>query len=117
MIFNTSLFLKLLTPEFLFFSWNDLKKNKELYYGFSYVTTVKPISKLWFSKVSYLIQKGRFVYKNKKNLFLLKSSKKTVEGLKIQILENAFFLVMQPYFLGNYSIKNFTLTECVRFFY
>nr|YP_009137058.1 maturase [Euglena viridis]AJF21611.1 maturase [Euglena viridis] len=107
MIDNNSMVLKLFTSEFLLFSWNDLKNNKNFYLNFqNSKKNFYPISKLWFIRVSTLIQSGRFLYKTKKKKkFLFMSNKKKIHNIKIQILENAFLLIMQPYFLNNIFLK------------
>nr|AKL78972.1 maturase [Euglena viridis] len=106
MVDNNSILIKLFTPEFLFFSWNDLK-NKKFFFHFSNLKTLNPISKLWFNKVSILIQSGRFFYKpKKKRVYFFMSIRKKINNIKIQILENAFLLIMQPYFLNNLYFKN-----------
>lgn len=107
---------KVLTPEFLQYSCNDLKYNKFIYFGPFSKFIFEPISKKWFSRVSYLIRTGEFVYQDlnftRRNKVFNKGL--LIGSLKFKIIENAFLKLLQPVFpLDNID---FDLNECLRKF-
>jgi hypothetical protein len=108
---------RLLTSHFLFFSWIDLKNNKKLFSNLSNTTSF-PISKSWFQKTSLLIRKGKSFYKFRKKTYINKYNfkKKLLINLKVNIIENAIILLLEPYFskYNTPGLEDFTLTECVR---
>lgn len=110
-------FLKVFTCNFLFYSWNDLKNNKNRVSCFSGKKVLRPISKYWFEKVSLLIRSGKFVYKNNKNFNIncMNSKRQFLVNIKNNILENSFILLLEPYFSDAFFSNSFNLTDSVRF--
>nr|YP_007317168.1 putative reverse transcriptase maturase [Monomorphina aenigmatica]AFZ88771.1 putative reverse transcriptase maturase [Monomorphina aenigmatica] len=107
---------KVLTPEFLEYSFTDLKYNKFIYFGPSSKAIFEPISKKWFSRVSYLLRTSEFVYQDfnftRINKFF--SKRLLISNLKFKIIENAFLKLLQPFFSLNNA--DFDLNECLRKF-
>lgn len=105
----------LVTPDLLFYSWNDIKTNNKFIFDLTKRGILEPISKSWFKKVALLIQKGNYIYAN--NNFIRSdnfySQKNFLQVLKNKILENAFLLILKPSF-REYFLKDFSLTECLR---
>lgn len=112
---NELLFRKLFTSSLLYYSWVKLKR--ELKYSF-YSTKSQPISKNWFDKTSILIRNGSFTYSNSEciNLEKIISKKKFLFILKNRIIENAFVILLEPFFKVDFSFKSFNLTECLRLY-
>lgn len=110
---------EIITDNFLLYSWNELKMNKQKLCDFSKIESSRPISKSWFKRTSYLIQKGSYSYVSIKNIARknnLNFKSKFLRTLKTKILENAFFLILKFYYFEG-SLKSFedvNLTECVR---
>jgi hypothetical protein len=77
------------TSNLLVFSWNSLKVNK--YFIFLSKDISYPITKIWINKTSFLIRKGRFIYKPFFRNF-------SIYRLRFRIIENAFFLILKPFF-------------------
>ena len=104
-----------LTSHFLFFSWIDLRNNKNIFSSFSSYKTSLPISKYWFEKTSALIRSGKASYNADRKIRLSKYNfkKKFLINLKAKIIENSFVLLLEPYFFCNH-INNRALTKCVR---
>jgi len=110
-------FSKVFTSNFLFYSWNDLKNNKNLISSFSGKKVIRPISKFWFEKTSLLIKSGKFIYKKNKdfNINCMNSKRQLLVNIKNNIIENSFILLLEPYFSDAIFINSFNLTESVRF--
>jgi hypothetical protein len=110
----------LITREFLYYSWIDLKNKEKSFYSSSKVWVLEPLSKAWFEKTSFLIRRGDFIYNQKKisgfNKFFFIRKKLSLRKVKNKIIENAFLILLKPYFSDSSFIKDLNLTECVRLF-
>jgi hypothetical protein len=106
---------RLITPDLLFYSWNDIKANNKFVFDLTKKGISEPISKSWFKKAALFIQKGNYNYENTSMARLDKfySQKNFLQVLKNKILENAFLLILKPSF-REYFFKDFNLTECLR---
>ncbi len=84
-----------LTPEFLFFVWQQLKfENFTNNFGCSYFR-IPPISKAWFFKISFLIRSNRVFYKR----FISSVDREiTISNSKSCIIQSAFFSILKPFF-------------------
>lgn len=108
-----------ITSNLLYYSWINLKKDNDSLYNSTSAGYIEPISKHWFDKTSSLIRNGNFLYKSKKipadsfTSFHLRR-KITLKEVKNKVIDNAFLLLLKPYFFKNPDLKNITLTECLR---
>lgn len=118
MLFTNSILEKFFTAEFLLFSWNDLKNNKQISISFREKVLFRPISALWFEKTALLLKNGKFSYKKIKTIKINNYTLKNCNSFyKAKIVENAFLLIVKPYFYNNFFFKNFDLTQCLRIFF
>lgn len=110
----------LITSNFLYYSWVNLKSKKGNSFDLREINCNEPLSKYWFSKASLLIRNGVYDYgiNYKSNFSSLYSFDKKVflRKLKNKVIENAFLLILEPYFFNksNSFSKNMNLTECLR---
>lgn len=106
------------TSELLYYSWINLKNNNEGLFESKASSFLEPLSKYWFDKASSLIRNGTYRYTINNILktgSLAYSYKKTFLGkLKNKIIENAFLLLLKPYFSFGSNLENINLTECLR---
>jgi hypothetical protein len=100
---NDSLIYKFFDVNLLLYSWSFIKcqiKNSRVEFY-----RVRPISRLWFYKASFLIKNGLFNYANFQNF--KKLDKKTVFSslnlVKYRVLEIAFLFFFTPFFLCLFS--------------
>nr|YP_009145434.1 maturase [Monomorphina parapyrum]AKL78908.1 maturase [Monomorphina parapyrum] len=101
-----------MSPELLFYSWNDLKFNSKFFFNTDLdKKLLNPISKKWFYKTSLLIRSGKFVYQKKtsKNL-------SSLSNLKFKIIENAFLKLIEPCFKSLFFDPKLSLIEYLRNF-
>lgn len=56
-----NLYSKIVSPEFLYYSWIWLRKEKYFLKNF-FRYTEEPLSKLWFTNVSYMLESGKYNY-------------------------------------------------------
>lgn len=116
---NNSVLSNFFTLEFLIFSCNDLKNNSKMQLEFRNYKFYYPISRFWFERTSFLIRSGSFSYKNfsvlkVKNIDRFRNF--SISFFKAKIIENAFLLLIRPYFFNSFFFKSFNLTECLRIF-
>jgi hypothetical protein len=104
------------TWRLLFYSWKDLKrrffhsKNLNGYDSFK----IDSISSYWFVKTAEQIRKGSFVYKehiNNVNISQYTTHKFLVNRLKQRIIENAFVILLEPYFYLDFSFVNLNIKK------
>nr|YP_009032719.2 maturase [Euglenaformis proxima]AGL11985.2 maturase [Euglenaformis proxima] len=99
---STSLFLLMTDPNFLFYSWKELKKKKIKFSSFLKLDRFNPVGRLWFEKISYQLRENCFDYE--KNFFIsfnkhgLKKYVSLSSSFQIRIIENAIISIVQPYF-------------------
>lgn len=112
--------LNFVTPEFLFFSWKQIKVKTKMHNMFFEKKFFYPPSRLWFIKTSLLIRKSNFYYSYLftstfvssflDNLFI-----SSFINLKFLIIQNAFLILMKPFFynLGrnSYNLSKYLRTE------
>lgn len=109
---------KYFTYELLIFSWNQLKLNKSFLSNLNKNFIALPIGKSWFKRVSFLISHNQYRYNNDmlSSSFLKQDNFNylTRSTIKAFIIQNAFVILLKPYFKNVNVLKNFTLTECLR---
>lgn len=81
--------------EFLFFAWEDLKSRALNYKHGKFCNSVRPPSKPWFLKTSYLILHGKILYSK---FLCTGNSSISLKFLKSLIIQNSFFLILKPFF-------------------
>lgn len=59
--FSDNLYLKTVSSEFLYYSWIWLRKEKYFLKDF-FKYNEKPLSRIWFSNVSYLLKANKYSY-------------------------------------------------------
>lgn len=108
----------LMTADFLYFSWLNLKSRNMIVFKASKKTHKEFISKYWFEKASSLITKGTYNYKIDCNQVYNNSSffhkKSFLMKLKNKVIENALLLIFKSHISRNSHFKNIALTECLR---
>jgi len=114
----------LITSDFLYYSWIDLKNKSKNLFNSSDIGRSEPLSKNWFNKTSVLIRRGTYDYKNVRSeddrsseYYPMYFSKKLfLRKLKNKIIENAFVLILESYLYDQdqAKLKNRNLTECLR---
>lgn len=115
----SSLRLKdLITSNLLYYSWVDLKSKKKGLFDSKESIYFEPLSKYWFDKTSLLIRSGNYAYNSTSVLIyddFARSYKKIfMRKLKNKVLENAFLILLRPYFLNSSNLEDINLTECLR---
>jgi hypothetical protein len=83
------------TSESLIFSFEDLKYrlpqiNKEIK-----CVNIRPLSKTWFRKVSFLIRNDKISYEK---FVIIHNKKFGLKILKALVVQHAFFLILKPFF-------------------
>lgn len=116
--FNVNL-INYITPEFLFFSWKQIKYQSKIKGMFIRKKFIEPPSNFWFLKTSYLIRSGQFYYfcfptlisplPSVSDNFLLGS----LINLKLIIIQNAFLMLIKPFFYYSNTIF-YNSSECLR---
>lgn len=104
------------TWRLLFYSWKDLKRrylhsqnlNKNNF------SKIDPVSLFWFVKTADQIRNGTFIYKESKNStirshYTIKNS--LISRVKQRIIENAFVIILEPYFYLDFSFVNLNLKK------
>lgn len=106
---------RLITSDLLFYSWNDLKVGNKFIFDLAKKGVLDPISKSWFKKAAIFIQKGNYIYANSNFVTSDKfySQKNFLQVLKNKILENAFLLILKPFF-REFFFRDINLTKCLR---
>jgi len=107
-------FEKLFTYNLLLYSWNFLKKNKQLYND-SREITFPGVSKCWLERVAFLISQGKFNYKSFTITNSSNSKKRIKSILKLKIIENAFALLLVTYLRASLTNNNIDLIKYLRF--
>nr|YP_009540959.1 maturase [Discoplastis spathirhyncha]AYQ93474.1 maturase [Discoplastis spathirhyncha] len=116
--FSTNLFNYITNEDFLFYSWIDLKKMSECFINFYSIKYLKPISKVWFKKFSFLIKSNKIKYKKERvikfNDFFLKNS--CIKISRFAVLQNAIIIATLPFFEKYYISKNKHMKEYLRIY-
>lgn len=116
----TSLFHLMTDPNFLFYSWKELKRKRTKAWSLPNLHQSNPVGRLWFEKISYQLRHNRFDYK--KNFFMSfnkygsKRYSTISSSFQIQIIENAIISIVKPYFSKVLSFKKYDIVEYVCLF-
>lgn len=110
-----------ITSNLLYYSWINLKNNRDNVFDLTFKSNIEPLSKYWFEKTSFLIRSGNYLYSNKDNLLSSDrnvnfSNKISSSSVKDKIVENAFLILLKLFFSTSFNSKNINLTECVRLY-
>lgn len=115
-ILKSLVFKRNFTWRLLFYSWKDLKfryfHSQNL--NKNHFSKVDPISTYWFVKTAEQIRKGNFCFKETKSIsylsqFAIKNS--LIGCIKQRIIENAFVIILEPYFYLDSSFVNLNLRK------
>lgn len=94
---------------FLYYSWLEIKKYEMFLNLRVYQVYVVPVKKTWFFKVSTLLKLGLYNYPSLKHSKIPFNFNKLVVIDKTNIIENAIFNVIFPFFENYYSFKSRSL--------
>lgn len=104
------------TWRLLFYSWKDLKRRDLHFQNLNKynLSKIDPVSIHWFVKTANQIRMGTFLYKESKKItnrshYAIKNS--LISRIKQRIIENAFVIILEPYFYLDFSFVNLNLKK------